>query len=64
MTAKVWDVETGAELMTLPSNEPLAVAFSPDGRTVAGSDGNDIILWKSGPRPTEDNSNKIEYSTQ
>jgi len=64
LTAKVWDAETGAELMTLPSNEPLAVAFSPDGRTVAGSDGNDIILWKSGPRPTEDNSNKREYSTQ
>ncbi len=50
LTAKVWDAETGAELMTLPSNEPLAVAFSPDGRTVAGSDGNDIILWESGPR--------------
>jgi WD40 repeat protein/tRNA A-37 threonylcarbamoyl transferase component Bud32 len=55
-TAKVWDVETGAELMTLPSNGPLAVAFSPDGKTIAGTDNEEVILWKSGPRPTMANS--------
>ena len=60
LTAKVWDAETGAELMTLPSNEPLAVAFSPDGRTVAGSDGNDIILWESGPWDTAGSSDQTK----
>ena len=60
LTAKVWDAEMGAELMTLPSNEPLAVAFSPDGRTVAGSDGNDIILWKSGTWDTNGRSGQMK----
>jgi WD40 repeat protein len=52
-TAKVWDIETGTELMTLPSNEPLAVAFSPDGKSIAGTDGQEIILWQSGSWDTD-----------
>ncbi|MBN2314758.1 MAG: protein kinase [Sedimentisphaerales bacterium] len=61
ISAKVWDANTGAELMTLPSNEALAVAFSPDGRTIAGSDGNDIILWESDSRQEENGSVQGKY---
>ena len=64
ISAKVWDANTGAELMTLPSNEALAVAFSPDGRTIAGSDGNDIILWESGFRQAVNSSDQGSEYTQ
>jgi len=63
ITAKVWDAETGAELMTLPSNEPLAVAFSPDGKTIAGAGGpqeSDISLWQSGTWDTAGSSDQTK----
>ena len=54
---KLWDIETGAELMTISSgHSTYALAFSPDGETIAGGttigDGEDddhITLWQSGP---------------
>ena len=55
-TVKVWDSATGAELMTLVfgiGDDVSSVAFSPDGKTIAGAGGpekGDITLWKSGPR--------------
>jgi len=49
--AKVWDAATGAELMTLSADGAYAVAFSPDGKTVAGASGKEILLWQAGPRP-------------
>jgi WD40 repeat protein/serine/threonine protein kinase len=49
--AKVWDAATGAELMTLSAEGAYAVAFSPDGKTVAGASGKEILLWQAGPRP-------------
>jgi len=50
LTDRVWDVETGTELMTLPSDGVLAIAFSPDGRTIAGASdpqAGDISLCQS-----------------
>jgi len=53
-SAKVWDTETGAELMTIAADRDrpvLDVAFSPDGKTIAGAGGpgeGDISLWQSG----------------
>jgi len=37
-TAKVWDAQSGKELLTLKghSAEVISVAFSPDGRPVRG----------------------------
>jgi WD40 repeat protein/serine/threonine protein kinase len=52
-TAKVWDAETGAELMTIPADKGVSgIAFSPDGKTIAGACGpqeGDISLWEPGP---------------
>jgi WD40 repeat protein/tRNA A-37 threonylcarbamoyl transferase component Bud32 len=45
---KLWDVVTGAELATLEghSNQILTLAFSPDGRTLAGGESGQLIrLW-------------------
>ena len=53
ISARLWDLATGDELMTLPavtSNGALGVAFSPDGRTIAGACDKDVILWQSAPR--------------
>lgn len=53
-SAKVWDTETGAELMTIAADrdQPIVnVAFSPDGKTIAGAGGpqeGDISFWQSG----------------
>ncbi|MGD8499221.1 MAG: protein kinase [Phycisphaerales bacterium] len=53
-TTKMWDTNTGAELMTISDERgALGLAFSPDGRTIAGAAGpqkGDITLWESGPR--------------
>jgi WD40 repeat protein len=42
-TAKLWDAESGKELLTLPghSGTVISVAFSPDGKrlAIAGTDG-------------------------
>jgi eukaryotic-like serine/threonine-protein kinase len=47
-TAKLWDVTTGQELLTLKgySNTVLSVAFSPDGQRLAtGNDDGTATLW-------------------
>ena len=61
-TIKVWDASNGDELMTLPSDGALAIAFSPDGKTIAGAGGpgkGDITLWESGPRAVVGGSEKL-----
>ena len=49
---RLWDVETGANLLTMPGNKiwGIPVAFSPDGkRLVSGAwdndDGNGLRIW-------------------
>ena len=47
-TAKVWDAQSGQELLTLSghSNLVLSVAFSPDGgRIVTGSEDKTAKVW-------------------
>jgi len=49
---KLWDVATGTELMMISADHAVyALAFSPDGKTIAGAgDDKDIFLWESSPR--------------
>jgi WD40 repeat protein len=55
-SVKLWDTETGAELMTISSgHSTYALAFSPDGKTIAGGttlgqgeDDRRIVLWETG----------------
>jgi WD40 repeat protein len=43
---RIWDVTTRKAIITLPSEEPiLALAFSPDGKSIAGSLRDEIRLW-------------------
>jgi WD40 repeat protein/serine/threonine protein kinase len=48
-TAKVWDTGTGVELVTLPAVVSIgALAFSPDGKTIAAATiGGSLTLYKS-----------------
>ncbi|MFC1761790.1 protein kinase [Planctomycetota bacterium] len=47
-TVKLWDVETGSQVMTLPTNsQNLSARFSPDGKSIAIGDGNNIVLFES-----------------
>jgi len=51
---KLWDTDTGAELMTISTEGALGLAFSPDGRIIAGASGREqsnITLWQANPRP-------------
>jgi len=68
VTAKLWDTDTGAELMTIsPEHSVYALAFSPDGKTIAGGCGpqkGDITLWQSGPRLAMGGSDQSGESMQ
>ena len=47
-TARVWDIEAGKEISTLPMDEqliPIGVVFSPCGKIIAGGMDNEIRLW-------------------
>ncbi len=46
---KLWDIESGQELLTLPGGM-LSVAFSPDGRRLAAGQGNTVTIWDAGRR--------------
>ena len=49
---KVWDVETGLELLTIADdNDPVfGIAFSPDGHRLATANGNGLVrLWNGEP---------------
>ena len=51
--AKVWDVETGKELLTLRghSDSVYSVAWSPDGKQLAnGGWDNTVKVWDAEPR--------------
>jgi eukaryotic-like serine/threonine-protein kinase len=48
-TIKLWDMETGQELLTLPSDAAVYdLAFSPDGRRIAAAKGGVIRIWDAG----------------
>ncbi len=55
-SVKMWDLETGAELMTISGKQALGLAFSPDGKIIAGASnqGTGITLWKTGSGPVQD----------
>jgi WD40 repeat protein len=42
---KVWEVVTGKEVFSVQSPYTLAVALTPDGRTLAGAQGKPVCLW-------------------
>jgi WD40 repeat protein len=44
---RFWDASTGALLLTIADlpNQPSYLAFSPDGRYLAGSTGGTIRVW-------------------
>ena len=42
---RVWDAESGQELLQLKANSVEAVSFSLDGRRIAGRTSNSIIIW-------------------
>ncbi|MBI3163080.1 MAG: WD40 repeat domain-containing protein, partial [Chloroflexi bacterium] len=47
-TTRVWDVQTGVEIVrkTVPEAEILSVAFSPDGKlVVSGDSDSNVIIW-------------------
>jgi WD40 repeat protein len=46
-TIKLWDTRTGKEQSTLEghTNGVWSVTFSPDGKTLASSEANTIMLW-------------------
>ena len=50
---RLWDVESGSLLRSLPHNDQLmAVAFSPDGKLLAaGCNDNQVYLWGISTEP-------------
>lgn len=46
---KLWDIESGQEVLTLPGGA-LSVAFSPDGRRLAAGQSNTVTIWNAEPR--------------
>ncbi len=48
-TARLWDATTGAELLALDAHAPVgAVAFSPNGKSIAAAvHGENLLLWES-----------------
>ena len=48
-TMKLWDLQTGLQIVTLSGHEPYvqSVAFSPDGKTlVSGGFDNTVKVWQ------------------
>jgi tetratricopeptide (TPR) repeat protein len=49
-TVRLWDAATGAEVMALPAQHAVwSAVFSPDGKTIAITDGNAVTLFESAP---------------
>jgi RNA polymerase sigma factor (sigma-70 family) len=45
MPIRIYDAHTGKELRQLEGSTAVTVAFSPDGKLLASSNGEDIVLW-------------------
>jgi WD40 repeat protein/serine/threonine protein kinase len=49
-TVKLWDPATGQELLSLANPHPvLCVAFTPDGKQLAATCGNEVRIWDATP---------------
>jgi WD40 repeat protein len=51
---KVWDAQTGQELLTLKvptGGARNSVAFSPDGKRLARAGGSTVTIWDATPLP-------------
>jgi WD40 repeat protein/tRNA A-37 threonylcarbamoyl transferase component Bud32 len=49
-TVRLWDAATGTEVMALPAQRAVwSAVFSPDGKTIAITDGNNVTLFESAP---------------
>ena len=42
---KLWDAETGKELLEIPNNGGEGIAFSPDGKRIASPSGQLVKVW-------------------
>src|SRR5258708_1846468 len=49
---KLWDAETGAELLALKRGGRRGVVFSPDGHRLVSA-GDDVTIWDATPLPAE-----------
>ena len=48
-TVKIWDAETGDEILTLPATRSHTVAWSPEGKRLAAAGAASIEIWDSTP---------------
>jgi WD40 repeat protein len=45
---QLWDMVNGQKILTIPAPAAVMhVAFSPDGKRLAGASGNDVLLWNA-----------------
>lgn len=65
-TATIWNVAAGGELLSLPGHETIveAVAFSPNGRTIAAAGGRNVLAWDLSGNRQDTEFMDIEWSAK
>jgi WD40 repeat protein len=61
-SVRLWDVESGQELLSLPGvvHGVEHVAFSQDGRRIAASTGDRVQFWEAAPTQQEADRRSVE----